>query len=1448
MKRQVRGIIKKTFTLSLLLSFVYSILAVPYAEAGMWEERRESVYNMNKETLLASLPAVGANLPGGAVWDGVASVDSFSSLPNVASDLTAAVLQSLPLAYANFKSAKFPKNWKPADGMVIQIQDVHMNPEAQANIGKTIQVISEQGKADLVALEGAFKDVDVSGFRKYEDQDAVRMAADYFLKEGKLSGAIHAALTAVKVLPAIVGVDDKALHAGHINAYRESIKKAEVLKIQLAREQAEIEKAKQAAFSKDLLEFDRKVEEYRRQDLKIGDYVKLLTQEAQATPQVDTFLKALAMEKGLDFGKVEQERSALIQKLVTHLTKEQISQVLNASLAYRLGKVHHTDFYIYLQGLCKKEGVPLKNYPSMDGYIRYVVLSDSIQAEKFLEDVQGMEQAGYKKLARTKAEKELVKRSRAEYLTGKLADFALMPEEWKEYSEIRTTRAGLESFESFFKHAELRDKAMSEKLIKVMSERSPTATGRRGDRKGKTVVLVTGGYHSDGIQNILDRNGLAVVTLSPKITKLEGKSGTEYLSVFTQEKTPLEKLFDGDKLFVTPQVAPPSLFGRIAVIAQAIAEVKNGLINVPSKVETDFIQTVTESNVALEISDTKTPGYVKAVITRDDDVIVSDGIQVDLQNKTIKEDPQVVISFGIKSLISRGSSFIKGVPAKMAASKFFSRLGALLTPDVRTPPAGSALTKRSTKKVAEVILSLGVTAFSAVSSFFVFQMYFFSADPFIYKVTFFIFLFHAVVLSFVFYYVGVLIINFTEKKLVDPFAIYLLSPVWEYFGKGNIRAIAMAKMAWDEDKDNEGLKKKYTDLRRTFLEAHEYQLLGSDRRMEGLDRVVDSTMRGMRWWDNDANEMVVVLTIGVTALVIELWLSVIGGFVFGVAGVAGYVGTPFLFSAVSHAWHNLTSKYPLTTGAGGRPAVKGRSRVWVSEEITFERLRAIISTELPEISSLIEVYETGTLTSDEKLELRSALYDKIRYKQFKMWKLRYLLERTSFASGSYLTALERVFKGIGYEALAIRGDYSTFEKAKASVMAVIEREWPDLIDQYKRFGNLTPDQRAALKTAVSRITFLDFKEVGLRYAVERTPYFNGSHIVALQAVFPEIGLTRKDFRSYRLPRGIEKSTLMVVAGIAVALLFAQPLEAFTGESTVADWFSQIQFLGWTALILAVGLAAFNHIRYDNWLGLFGARGGKVSPQALDVARGIAKAVQSGNAEDLKSAIVKNLGSPNRSVNDITGPQVSLLVQQFQTIGEDEMRKALTKAFRESPVRMSQDEIRKSVADLIEGTFEYGDLSAVLNNPKLKSNSIFIIIVNDPRQIESALQAAQSALEKFADARVAFAPATADLASRIQGMAGFDAGRMLVANPTALSGLPGVLPESKIQSYGARVLMMPRGSMQEMLDALEESPDLEGYFRKFVFMWLGEAMMSTPLFELDSLKEMFKAAEIIAQSA
>ena len=95
-------------------------------------------------------------------------------------------------------------------------------------------------------------------------------------------------------------------------------------------------------------------------------------------------------------------------------------------------------------------------------------------------------------------------------------------------------------FEDFYKLADARDTAMAENLIGAIHQ-----------NKSNVVVLVSGGYHSSGISKLLSESNINVVEVTPKISHIDSAEGTAYLSIFAQEKTPLDQLFQQEKLFLS---------------------------------------------------------------------------------------------------------------------------------------------------------------------------------------------------------------------------------------------------------------------------------------------------------------------------------------------------------------------------------------------------------------------------------------------------------------------------------------------------------------------------------------------------------------------------------------------------------------------------------------------------------------------------------------------------------------------------------------------------------------------------------------------------------------------------------------------------------------------------------------------------------------------------------
>ncbi len=516
-----------------------------------------------------------------------------------------AILEALPANAGTVRNIITPKGHFSGK-TIVHIQDVHLNREAQDNIGRTVEKLGRTGQVDLVALEGTFGRVPLEPYRAFSDKDIVGKVANYLIKNNKISGAVLAGMTSENPFPAFIGIDDRAHYQANIEAYKKSAPRTDRLKKEIQKSEKDLEAQKKSAFNPALAAFDDEVQQFRQNNIELGSHVQFLSKnQPDVSTPLEIFLEALNAEKTLNLSQVEKERAHIIGQLLKTLKKEQVSELVQYSVAFRLGNIRHGDFFQYLESLCEKTGIHLSKFPAMKAYVQYVLLADNIQPELVLQEVKKLELEGYASLAKTPEEKDLVAQADYLYLAGKLVDFALTPEEWGEYKktvpsalcqvpgkDMKITRHqepgtrhffNLSSFESFYREAEARDQSMTQNLLAAMEE-----------RKASVAVLVTGGFHANGMQKRLQEAGAAILSFVPRITKVEEENGTRYLSVFTQEKTPLDKLFEGEKLFVTPN--PAAFYGASALLAGG--KFASGTLNPLSEtevkgIEPGFIQTVT---------------------------------------------------------------------------------------------------------------------------------------------------------------------------------------------------------------------------------------------------------------------------------------------------------------------------------------------------------------------------------------------------------------------------------------------------------------------------------------------------------------------------------------------------------------------------------------------------------------------------------------------------------------------------------------------------------------------------------------------------------------------------------------------------------------------------------------------------------------------------------------
>ncbi|MFN0117537.1 MAG: hypothetical protein ACKVQC_04490 [Elusimicrobiota bacterium] len=529
--------------MAVLIFLSQSVLA-HFSETSLWKERQKSIVHIDSSSVgKSSLPSIFSHTP------------SFVSLKNT-SDLDSTLTPLL--AYGTIRKVVRPKNSK---GTILHIQDIHQNEEAQRNIAALIEKMSQNTAKVTVGLEGAFHAIDLENVHSFEDQESVKKVATYLLKIGKISGPVFTALSHPERKIQLIGIDEKTHYHANVEAYQNIRKIKEEVENRIKQEENRLIKTRSELNNKKLIEFDDWVSRYNNKELSLGEYILTLAKWAHPQhKQTILFKEAYKAEKTLQIKKIEQERTDFIAQIWHKLSPQETKIFTTAGMALKNGDLSPSDFYGMLQGLAQKKGVKVDPQCELKKYFEYLGQSQKIKGEELFREISQLEQEIYGELSHTTQEKEYSGHVQWFRLVKKLTAFSLTREEWVKYQEkkleirkwkLDLNNLDLTAFERFYEEAEIRDEKMAKLILKDVLSEGKGVLSMKGLSTSSCPILVTGGFHSTGIENFLTTAGYSVISLTPKMTKVTAVDGSEYLlNAFAQEKTPLNKLFDGDKLFL----------------------------------------------------------------------------------------------------------------------------------------------------------------------------------------------------------------------------------------------------------------------------------------------------------------------------------------------------------------------------------------------------------------------------------------------------------------------------------------------------------------------------------------------------------------------------------------------------------------------------------------------------------------------------------------------------------------------------------------------------------------------------------------------------------------------------------------------------------------------------------------------------------------------------------
>ncbi|MFA6078443.1 MAG: hypothetical protein WC779_01715 [Candidatus Omnitrophota bacterium] len=444
-----------------------------------------------------------------------------------------------------------------------------------------------------VAVEGSSGYVDTSSIASFPDKEIKKTLADELMADGRISAAEYFSITTDSDI-ALYGIDDKALHVENMDAFRSVLEHKE----------ANHKKAKAlynalAALEPYIYSDDLKVLEENsilKNNGKMGftkkwDVVRALGEKNEVKPasytNINNLLKAVELEKKCDFASTNTEREALLNELKTKLDKNRLEELILKSLSFKLGKLSASMFYSHLVDAARIAKLDMAKYPNVSIYVEYMSLYESVDVGMIKDEVVDYENKIKDRISRNDDERKLSRLLRDSGVLSDLIEtrltstslkyFKAHRDEFKaqEYTDfiramyrkynlalpkdldITAVFDAMPPAEAFYELTLKRNDAMVANTVKLMRERGQT-----------TAAMVTGGFHSEGITELLKSDRLSYLVILPKFDKDKKRP---YVTIITNNKKAYEGVLDSGEFYIALESLFNNTFFRMEAWARVAA-------------------------------------------------------------------------------------------------------------------------------------------------------------------------------------------------------------------------------------------------------------------------------------------------------------------------------------------------------------------------------------------------------------------------------------------------------------------------------------------------------------------------------------------------------------------------------------------------------------------------------------------------------------------------------------------------------------------------------------------------------------------------------------------------------------------------------------------------------------------------------------------------------------
>lgn len=417
------------------------------------------------------------------------------------------------------------------------IQDAHSVPDAQRNIRSLIDHFQQKYGTSLVALEGASGQMDPRMLRNFPDRERLTKVLEDYFEKGELTGPTAAAILN-KSEGDFAGIEDWQLYEKGYGFFLQALEQQDELTEKIKSLETKIQKQKGSVYSEALLELDGVLATADEDSSKLPDALKLLAQYQR--PFKGSKLAAVLAEiKKTEADRVPEERelNQIAERLLRFFEKRQ-SSAETAELqrhftekfqAFRTGGLSSEAFATVLLELAGELRVSVNVSKQLTKLAVNHRALNGMKGAVFFAEFSAYVRQVKEGLFRNQDERRLDRRTHQLGLLKKLVKLELNFEEWGEISKKRILDDGSWILDekqhpkskiqypssifapnfAFYQNAEERDNVFFSNLLHAMTSKHQ-----------KTALLVTGGFHTQGLEKQFKKAGISYLVVVPEIQSI----------------------------------------------------------------------------------------------------------------------------------------------------------------------------------------------------------------------------------------------------------------------------------------------------------------------------------------------------------------------------------------------------------------------------------------------------------------------------------------------------------------------------------------------------------------------------------------------------------------------------------------------------------------------------------------------------------------------------------------------------------------------------------------------------------------------------------------------------------------------------------------------------------------------------------------------------------------